>query len=234
MLHLKGNMKTAGLGRSCLRSEAGASILEIIVVVAVLGIVLGGIYQLLISNQTVYERGEVVFDMHTNARMAMPAVTRALLSAGVDPSQDGNFGFVDNPGTGFVPVASDTQLTFTLDANGDGVLQNNSDERQGFRLSTAGPPFTVDQMSIDGGGAVTWVPIARSIQTLEFFYFDGTGTPLPNPATPPYTLDATQRGLIRRIDVQITVSETGEGFLSGKTYTYTLSTAVMPRNLRSL
>ncbi|MFQ5656482.1 MAG: type II secretion system protein [Candidatus Methylomirabilales bacterium] len=225
---------TRGLSRLRLRSDAGVTILEVTVVVAVIGIVLGGIYLLLISNQRVYERGEVSFDLHTNARLVMPAVTRALMSAGLDPTQDGDFGFVDNAGAGYVPIASGSELTFTLDANGDGVLQNNSEERQGFRLSAAGPPFTIEQMAIDGAGGVTWVPMARDIESLQFFYFDTTGAPLPNPATPPYTLDVTQRGLIRRIVVQVTLSETGEGELGREQLSYTLSSGVTPRNLRGL
>lgn len=229
-------VRTAGRGsiRPRLQNEVGGGLLEMVVAVAVVAVLLGGVYLVLVSNQRIYARGQVSFDMHTNARFALPPITRTLLSAGLDPTEEGTFGFVDNPDAGYVPVASDTQLTFTLDANGDGALQSNGDERQGFRLTGAGPPFTLERMVIDGAGVVRWVPIAQQIQNFQFFYFDAASNPLPDPATAPYVLTAAERALIRRVVVQVTVAETGEGFVRGRQYRYTLSSAVTPRNLRGL
>ncbi|MFQ5847188.1 MAG: PilW family protein [Candidatus Methylomirabilales bacterium] len=229
-------VKTAERGPSSprLRGEAGVSLLEVVIALVTFAVVLGGIYSLLLSNQAVYARGQISFDMHTNAQFALPPITRALLSAGLDPTETGTFGFVDNPDAGYIPTASDTQLTFTLDANGDGVLQNNPTERQGFRLTGAGPPFTLERMVIGGGGIVGWTSVARQVQRLQFLYFDAQGTPLPNPATPPYTLTVSQRQLIRRIVVQVTVGRTGTGLLGGRQYSHVLSSAVTPRNLRGL
>ncbi|MFQ5859787.1 MAG: type II secretion system protein J [Anaerolineae bacterium] len=217
-----------------LRSEAGASLLEVVISSVIFAVILSAIYTMLLSNKAAYARGQISFDMHTNAQFALPPITRALMNAGLDPTQKGTFGFVDNPDAGFVPVVSDTQVTLTFDANDDGVLQNNSDERQGFRLAGVGPPFTLERMVIDGAGIVGWTPVARQIQGLQFFYFDALGNPLPNPATTPYVLTAAQRQNVRRIVVQITVAETGTGLLGGRQYSHTLSSAVTPRNLRGL
>ena len=229
-------VKTLGRGPNSppLRNEAGTSLLELMIALTVFTVILGGIYSLLLSNTAVHARNQISFDIHTNAQFALRPITRALMSAGLDLTQEGTFGFVDNPDAGYLPLVSDTQVTLTLDANGDGVLQNNSDERQAFRLAGAGPPFTLERMVIDGGGIVIWTPVARQIQGLQFLYFDAAGNPLQNPATPPYVLTAAQRQNIRQIVVQVTVAETGTGLLGGRQYSHALFSAITPRNLRGL
>ena len=325
-------LKRAERWPTSLRSEVGATLLEMVVASAIFALVLATVYSTLISSKTVHARNTISFDMHTNAHFALPPITRALLSAGMDPTEAGIFGFVDDPSSGFTPVASDTQITFTLDANGDAVLQENSTEVQGFRRAGAGPPFTLERLLMTGGGityqftdkdgnvltrdftkevapgalatlnlkvatavpgatppvgcaadcyaygpngapdpanippanlgyvggfdvatygtghALTglvsvgggpgvevWTLLARQIQSIQFIYMDDQGNPLPNPATPPYTLDAAQRAQIRRIGVRITIGQTGTGFsLGGRQFRYTLTTDVTPRNLQGL
>jgi hypothetical protein len=202
-----------------------------VIVALVLGIIMAAVYMVLISSQSVYARGQVSHDIHANAHLSLPTITRVLFGAGLDPAEQGGFGFVDNVTAGYAPVASDTQVTFTLDADGDGALDNNSDERKGFRRTGAGAPYTLERMVIDGGGNVSWQRIAETLQDIQFLYFDSTGTSLPNPATRPYTLTAAQRGLIRRVRIVVTISETGTGLIGGRTYNYTLSSDVTPRNL---
>lgn len=223
----------AGMSHRGLTGVRGITVAEMVVVMLVLGIILAALYMVLISNQTVYARGQVSHDIHANAHLSLPTITRALFPAGLDPAEEGGFGFVDNVTAGYTPVASDTQVTFTLDANGDGTLQNNGDERKGFRRTGAGAPYTLERMFIDGAGNVTWQRIAEQLQDIQFLYFDATGVPVPNPATRPYTLTAGQRALIRRVRVVVTITETGTGFIGGRTYTYTLSSDVTPRNLGS-
>ncbi len=253
-------LKRAERWPTSLRSEVGATLLELLVAASIFALVLATVYSTLISSKTVYARNTISFDMHTNAHFALPPITRALLSAGMDPTEAGTFGFVDDPSSGFTPVASDTLLTFTLDADGDGVIDENSDEIKGFRLAGAGPPFTLERLIINfcgvpacgvlpnGGppcgippcgagppGAAAWTLVARQIQSIQFTYMDDQGNPLPNPATPPYTLDAAQRAQIRRIVVRITIGQTGTGFsLGGRQFRYTLVTDVTPRNLQGL
>ncbi len=255
-------LKRAERWPTSLRSEVGATLLEMVVAASILALVLATVYSTLISSKTVHARNTISFDMHTNAHFALPPITRALLSAGMDPTEAGGFGFVDDPNSGFIPVASDTLLTFTLDANGNGVIDQNSNEIKGFALAGAGPPFTLEQLIINfcgvpacgvlpiGGGppcgippcaiggppgASNWTLLARQIQSIQFIYMDDQGNPLPNPATPPYTLDAAQRAQIRRIGVRITIGQTGTGFsLGGRQFRYTLTSDITPRNLQGL
>jgi len=145
-------LKRAGRWPTSLRSEVGATLLEMVIASAIFALVLATVHSMLISSKAVHARNTISFDMHTNAHFALPPITRALLSAGMDPTEAGTFGFVDNPSSGFTPVASDTLLTFTLDANGDAVLQENSTEVQGFRLAGAAPPFTLERLLMTGGG----------------------------------------------------------------------------------
>ncbi len=252
-------LKRAERWPTSLRSEVGATLLEMVVAASILALVLATVYSTLISSKTVHARNTISFDMHTNAHFALPPITRALLSAGMDPTEAGGFGFVDHP-SGFTPVASDTTITFTLDADGDGVIDENSAEIHGFRLAGAGPPFTLERLAITfcgvpacgvlpiGGGppcgippcaagppgAAVWTLLARQIQSIQFTYMDDQGNPLI-PAVPADGLDAAQRADIRRIGVRITIGQTGTGFsLGGRQFRYTLTSDITPRNLEGL
>lgn len=209
----------------------GTTLVEMIFVMLVLGIIMTAVYMVLISNQTVYARGQVSHDIHANAHLSLPTITRVLLAAGLDPAEQGGFGFVDNTTTGYIPVAGDTQVTFTLDANGDGVLQSNNAERKGFRRAGVGPPYTLERMAIAGAGNVAWRRLAEQVQDIQFLYFDANGVSIPNPATRPYTLTAGQRALVRRVRIVVTIAQTRAGFIGGRSDTYTLSSDVTPRNL---
>ncbi|MEE9539298.1 MAG: prepilin-type N-terminal cleavage/methylation domain-containing protein, partial [candidate division NC10 bacterium] len=176
------------VGRSSIGStvqhqdEKGVSLLEALVSLLIFLVVLFGVYNLYDASQTGYARGTTdigLQDSGRNAQAEMAAITR---SVGYDPTGAGIFG-LRNAG-GFVPIATESTLLFTLDANEDGVLANDSTERIGFAL------FGSDlQRTIDGVTPVAGLPtLARNVQSIQFSYFDASDTPIPNPPGAIYNL----------------------------------------------
>lgn len=201
----------------------GFTLIELLTAGTIMVVVLLAIYLMYETNQSTFIRGEVKSNLHQNARVAMGDMVRALRNAGYDPVGTGIFGFKD--ASEFTSVASDTEVRFTLDEDGDGVLDHNDIEKTGFSLRTR-----VDGSKYLGKyslGAVSWQPLAEKIEGLKFTYFDSSNNPIPNPPNPPYSLSAGQRGSIRKVRIELTFKDTpvGQG-----TQTFSLTSEVSLRN----
>ncbi len=201
----------------------GFTLIELLIAGTIMVVVLLAIYLMYETNQSTFIRGEVKSNLHQNARVAMGDMVRALRNAGYDPIGTGIFGFRD--ASGFTSVASDTEVRFSLDDDGDGALDHNDSEKTGFSLRTR-----VDGSKYLGKyslGAVSWQPLAEKIEGLKFTYFDSSNNPIPNPPNPPYSLSASQRGSIRKVRIELTFKDTpvGQG-----TQTFSLSSEVSLRN----
>ncbi len=204
------------------RGPRGASLLEAVVTLSIFTIVIVAVYATYDAGNAVYARGTADMEVQDEGRKALDAIAKLSRSAGNDPSGAGIFGF--RTVTGFTPVATESTVLFSLDANGDGVLDTTSDERVGFALFG-----TELRQTTDGVNPVPGLPpLARNIRSLRFAYFTASNVPIPNPAGATYTLDTVQMRGIRRMTVQVTVAATAG---SQGSRIYTLSTDVRPRNL---
>jgi prepilin-type N-terminal cleavage/methylation domain-containing protein len=86
------------------RSERGYSITELMVVLAVLGLIVGGILTVQQQGQAAYVMGSNRVETQQNARVALDLLVRELRSA-----------------TAIVTLGSATDITFTGECNADGV-----------------------------------------------------------------------------------------------------------------
>ncbi len=201
--------------------KKGISLLEALVSLLIFLVVLFAVYGLYSSSLISYARGTTDIGLQDSGRSVQAEMAGNIMSAGYDPTGAGIFG-LRNAG-GFVPIATESTLLFTLDANEDGVLANDSTERIGFAL------FGSDlQRTIDGGTPVAGLPtLARNVQSIQFSYFNASDTPIPNPPGAIYTLTAAEMSMIRRINLQLTLSTTVPGY---GPRVYTVSTDVRLRN----
>lgn len=204
------------------RDEKGVSLLEALVSLLIFLVVLFGVYNLYDASQTGYARGTTDIRLQDSGRTAQAEMAALLREAGYDPTGAGIFGLRN--AAGFAPIATESALLFSLDADEDGVLANDNTERIGFAL------FGSDlQRTMDGITPVAGLPpLARNVQSIQFSYFDASDTPIPNPPGAAYTLTAAQMSMIRRINTQLTLSATAA---AAGTRVYTLSTDVRLRNL---
>ena len=101
-----------------LTNEAGFSVLELLVALAVMSVAVGGASTLLVENSRVNKRERLNAEVQANARTCLAAIVRELGSAGWDPV-----------GLGIDPVAVDpdlddevSQIEIFADRNGDATI----------------------------------------------------------------------------------------------------------------
>lgn len=145
------------------RDQAGFSLAELLVVVAILGLVMGGTGTLLAASQQAYALGAARVEAQQAARVGLERMARELREAGYDPT-----------GAGFAPIeaAEPTRVVFRRDLNGNGVIDPRR-ERVSFLLR--GTVLRRDA----GGGAQ---PLVEGVRRLTFTYYDRAGAETTNPA----------------------------------------------------
>jgi type IV pilus assembly protein PilW len=166
-----------------LLSEKGFTIVEILVAVAISGIVMAGVYSSYSFQQKSYVIQESVAGAQQNLRSALYFMEREIRMAGCNPTEKGIFGF---------SAATATNLQFTEDisddpaddddgdGNGDddpdGILQPREDITYTHNVAN----LTLTRQTAGGGGAQV---VADNIEALNFEYFDKNGTIIPLPIT---------------------------------------------------
>ena len=205
-------------------SDKGASFVEVMVALAILLIVLFGVYLLYETSQITYARGAIDIELQDSGRKAVEDLARLLRMAGYDPTGTGSFGFRSI--TGFTSLATEDRILFSIDENGDGVIDSNTNERVGFALFDTELKWTMDGTT-DAG----LLPVAKNVQSARFSYFTASDVPIPNPPGATYTLTDAQRAMIRRIRISLTHSGTASSPYSQQARNYTLTMDVRPRNL---
>ena len=149
----------------------GFTLIELMLAIAIAGIVMASFYSVYISQQSSYLRQEEVASMHQNIRSAMYYMGREIRMAGLDPTGQAGAGIVKND--------SDL-IQFTEDIQGqdkedppDGVI-GPTEENITFSLTDNDGDGDMDLVREAGYGKRL---IAENIKSLLFDYLDGTGTP---------------------------------------------------------
>ena len=207
----------------------GFTLLEALLATVITAVVLGAIYTMYLANQGTFLRGEARSDLQQSARIAMDAMLRGLRGLGYDPRLTGRFGFRDpaNPGggagcpDGSVGCATQAEIRFTMDDDGDGLVDDVGTERIGFRLR--------DEIlqKIKPGAAVNPQPLATGITALRFTFLDAVGRTIPDPPDAASNLAPGQRDAIRRVRIELTASRD----VRGEMHTFSLTSEALLRNL---
>lgn len=176
--------------RAILRCRAGMTLMELLLAVVISSVIGLAIMKIFQSNSQLFSGEKKVTGMVSTGRNTMGALSRLVRELGYNPTEEstGMFGLKDSNGTFTTTspsaMTSAKSIFFTMDDNGDGVLQNNDKEMVGFRFtgadcdpSVAITSSCIEVAQIDAAGAVSgWTTKFMDIQDLVFIYHYRTGS----------------------------------------------------------
>jgi prepilin-type N-terminal cleavage/methylation domain-containing protein len=154
--------------RQARRGDAGFTLAEMLVGLAVTGIVMAALFGLLTASQQSVLQGTNQAEAQQNARAVLSRMIDDIRSAGYDPTN-----------SGFSTIINQTATAFTLqnDWNGNGAIQNNvtttlSGVARGEQItySLSGTTLSRQESQVDGAA----LPIAQ-VQSMTLQYLDVAG-----------------------------------------------------------
>jgi type IV pilus assembly protein PilW len=139
----------------------GFTLLELLITMAISGLVMTGIYSVYNSQQTTYNSLMQSVEMQQNLRAGMLMLVNEVRMAGYDPTGDANARLVN--------IDSDT-ITFTMDLDGDGMLAG-SGENITYLIYTASD----GRQKLGRQNPTVSQAVAENFDALNFVYLDADG-----------------------------------------------------------
>jgi type IV pilus assembly protein PilW len=187
------------------------TLVELMIVIAMICIVTGSIYGIFISSNRSYYTQDSVVEAQQSVRVGINSMTRDIRAAGFDPQRTADAG---------IEVATATKLRFTADMNRVNGIEETDRERITFEYDAGNNRLR--RCLYEGTGSESWQTLINNVSALSFSYLDADGNDLGNPVA------AADLESIKTVVISMTVE--GENALGG-TFTRTLNTRVLFMNL---
>ena len=157
-----------------LRKNSGVTLTELLIALALTGIVAGAIYNIFISQGRAYTIQSEVAEMQQNLRAGIFMMEREIRMVGYDPTREADAQIL---------TAAPGQLEFTADLNGDGVT-DDPNEHMIYTLYDTDADGTSDALGRNdvNSGAGTQL-LAENIDQLNYVYLDESRIALNDMAT---------------------------------------------------
>ena len=195
------------------------TLVEILIAMAMVGIVMAGIYTVFISTNRSYHTQDRVADAQQRVRVGIDFMVRDIRMAGLDPAVDPAIDPVDGNGAG-IKEATATKLRFTADVSMGGSIDEANRERITYEYDSANNRLL--QCVYEGTGSENWQTLINDVSVLSFSYLDANDAPITVPVS---AVDLTN---IRTVEISMTVE--GED-VRGEAFWRTLNARVSCRNL---
>lgn len=182
--------------------QKGFTLVELLVVLALTGIVTAAVYKSFTAQQQVYVAQDQVAGMQQDIRASLEIMIKELRMAGYDPLGTANAGIV---------LATNSRIQFTADHNRNGVLvtpgppaSNDPHEDVTFSLKPESDPnddgiATVFPSELRRASWGVPQPLAENVEVLNFVYLDEDNQVMATPVT------GTDLDRIRSVQVFIVV-----------------------------
>lgn len=177
-------------------SNAGVTLIELVMAVLIFGIVMVVINNVFFSTNRLYGRTTIRAGQQMNGRAGINVMVTELRTAGCDPSQSGIVGIV---------AAFDDSVDVQADFNGDGAIQTVEPSEHVIYYYDAGQQAV---MRDPGTGPQIMI---MNVSNCVFTYFDAADQEIGSPVA------ANQRGLIRSIGIQVTTQTDRGGTITTDT-----------------
>jgi type IV pilus assembly protein PilW len=157
-----------------LRKNSGVTLTELLIALALTGIVAGAIYNIFISQGKAYTIQSEVAEMQQNLRAGIFMMEREIRMVGYDPTRAADPQIL---------TAAPGQLEFTADLNGDGDT-DDPNEHMIYTLYDTDADGTSDALGRNdvNSGAGTQL-LAENIDQLNYVYLDGSRNALNDMTT---------------------------------------------------
>ncbi len=216
--------------------EAGFSLIEVMVAMAILGIVLTGVVAMFTSTGRYHTGQEMSVELAQDIRSAKNLMVDEIRSAGCNPEDKIRVGFQIDTDDRFNTDANSIHFTRDID-NGDGDefyepdgdVDDTNENIRYYRIDAGGNILAAGDNTLGtlvrntGGGGQ---PVANNIIDLQFQYYDSSNT-LIAPAT---MTSETVLDTIRTVEVIITGQVQNPNRVSAGTRTWTQQFRIRVRN----
>ena len=191
-------------------SNHGFTLAELLVVMAIIGVVLGAIYGVFTSSDRSYRTQDRVANAQQSVRVGIRFMAEDIRMAGLDPHGTAGAGIED---------ANSNRVRFTADLDIDGAIDDANRERVTYEYDPENHPNALRRCLYEGTGSQNWQTLINNVSALSFTYLDANGNDLGDPA------DLSK---IRTVEISMTVQEKDA---RQQPFTRTLTTRVSCRNL---
>jgi type IV pilus assembly protein PilW len=196
----------------------GFTLAEVLIVMAIIGVVLGAIYGVFTSSNRSYRTQDRVATAQQSVRAGIRFMVEDIRMAGLDPYRTAGAGIED---------ASGTRIRFTADtwnvpigsSDEPGPPDGDTDDKF-ERITYSYDAGELRRCLYEGTGSETWQPLIDNVSALSFTYLDASGNDLGDPPPDPSE--------IRTVEISMTVQERDAQY---QPFTRTLTTRVSCRNL---